>query len=291
MECNHNFVFSKGRFECTKCGQIRKRKSAETKKKTAIGLTILAVLGIVVGFFASGVLEINEDNLDNTIQNLPKEIKNVGSSAKELASETTIIFRQTVGQQIGPVQLKPLERLVDDIEQIPEFVKENNPLNEKPEVDQLQLELMVHQLTNEQREQFELPPLNLDEKLSEVARNHSKDMANRSYFSHVTPEGLDPTARGNLLDYECEKVIGNLIYKGIAENILQNNLYDSVTFVAGVGASYEWNTQEEIANTTVDGWMHSEGHRKNILSENFDREGIGVWIADDDKVYITQNFC
>ena len=291
MDCNHNFVFSKGHFECTKCGYIKKRKRAENKNKVGVGLSILAVLGIVGGFFAFGVLEINEDNLDNAIQNLPQEIKNVGTSAKELASETTIVFRETVGQQIGPVQLKPLERLVDDIEQIPEFVKENNPLNEKPVVDKIELEVLIHQLTNDQREQFGLSPLLLDEKLSEVARNHSKDMANRSYFDHVTPEGLDPTERGNLLDYECEKVVGNLIYKGIAENILQNNLYDSVTYVAGVGASYEWNTQEEIADTTVDGWMHSEGHRKNILSDNFDREGIGVWIADDDKVYITQNFC
>ena len=48
---------------------------------------------------------------------------------------------------------------------------------------------------------------------------------------------------------------------------------------------------EEIAQSTVDGWMDSEDHRKNILTEKFDREGIGVVISDDDKVYITQNMC
>jgi len=29
---------------------------------------------------------------------------------------------------------------------------------------------------------------------------------------------------------------------------------------------------EEIAQSTVDGWMDSEDHRKNILTEKFDRE-------------------
>jgi uncharacterized protein YkwD len=39
--------------------------------------------------------------------------------------------------------------------------------------------------------------------------------------------------------------------------------------------------------------MDSEGHRQNILSKNYTKEGIGVAIAEDDdgKVYITQVFC
>jgi uncharacterized protein YkwD len=37
--------------------------------------------------------------------------------------------------------------------------------------------------------------------------------------------------------------------------------------------------------------MGSSGHRENILSSAYDREGIGVAIAKDDKVYITEDFC
>ncbi len=37
--------------------------------------------------------------------------------------------------------------------------------------------------------------------------------------------------------------------------------------------------------------MNSPGHRENILTEIYDREGIGVEITDDHKVYVTQNFC
>jgi len=79
------------------------------------------------------------------------------------------------------------------------------------------------------------------------------------------------------------------IYGG-AENIFQNNLYDAVTTVNGE-AFYDWNSPEKIAETTVQGWMKSAGHRKNILMPYWKNEGIGVVIAPDDKVYITQNFC
>ena len=150
---------------------------------------------------------------------------------------------------------------------------------------------MVHQRTNQYRQQTGLDPVSWDEKLSNVARGHSQDMALRGYFAHETPEGVDPTGRAESLGYKCEKIIGNLIYKGIAENIFQNNLYDVVWYTGDIPTSYEWNTQGEIAQTTVDGWMESTGHRKNILTEMYNKEGIGVEIGADDKVYITQNFC
>ena len=38
---------------------------------------------------------------------------------------------------------------------------------------------------------------------------------------------------------------------------------------------------EVMAQKTVNGWMNSPGHRKNILTSTFDREGIGVGIASE----------
>jgi uncharacterized protein YkwD len=48
---------------------------------------------------------------------------------------------------------------------------------------------------------------------------------------------------------------------------------------------------EVIAATTLQGWMKSEGHRGTMLDKEYTREGIGVAIAPDDKVYITQIAC
>jgi len=74
------------------------------------------------------------------------------------------------------------------------------------------------------------------------------------------------------------------------ENIFQNNLYDRVMITNGV-RQYDWNSVDRIAETTVDGWMKSPGHRKNILMPHWVSEGLGVSVSPDDKVYITQNFC
>ena len=164
-------------------------------------------------------------------------------------------------------------------------------LSQQPAIDAAELEMRIHALTNQHRAENDLQPLSWDGELSDIARAHSDDMALRGYFSHDTPEGADPTDRARDGGYGCRKIIGNMIYTGVAENIFQGSLYNSTLLVAGLPVSYDWNSQEEIARTTVDGWMDSPGHRKNILTPTYDREGIGVSIAPDDKVYVTQNLC
>ena len=89
-------------------------------------------------------------------------------------------------------------------------------------------------------------------------------------------------------DYSCSVPAGKTIYTG-AENIFQNNLYDRVVNM-GREARYDWNSDGKIAKTTVQGWMNSPGHRKNILTPFWRSEGIGIAVAPDDKVYITAEF-
>ena len=116
-------------------------------------------------------------------------------------------------------------------------------------------------------------------------------MAAQDYFAHVNPAGQNPTARGIAAGYTCRKDYGSYYTYGIAENLFQNNLYSSATYYSNRETVYTWNSAEEIAQTTVGGWMNSSGHRENIVTPTFDREGIGVAIAPDDKVYITEDFC
>ena len=249
---------------------------------------ILAILiiGVVGYLFVTGVFEFNEENLDKSIQNIPQNIEKVGNTAKDFAKETTIVLQDTFSEPLEPIAVT-----VREVSEIPKDIQEKNLREGQPKINKIELEKQVHELTNQYRIQNGLSSLLLDEELSKVSRGHSQDMALRDYFSHHTPEGTDPTGRGESLGYKCEKIIGNLIYTGIAENIFQNNLYDVVWYTGNIPTSYEWNTLDEIALTTVDGWMDSPGHRENILTKTFDREGIGVEIGLDDKVYITQNFC
>jgi len=152
-----------------------------------------------------------------------------------------------------------------------------------------QLEKEVHVLINKERKKRHLSALAWNDALSAIARKHSSDMAKRSYFSHFSPEGHDFSYRYKQEGYTCALPADGRIYLG-AENIFQNNLYDRIVYVNDA-AYYEWNSMAKIAETTVQGWMNSPGHRKNILTPDWKSEGIGVVISPDDKVYITQNFC
>ena len=245
----------------------------------------------IIGIFVLGFILFEQGYLDESIQNTPQEIQDISKTAKDFATETTTILQETISKQLENVKLEPVDVIVDDIQDIPKSFQEKNPLNQKSAIDKSKLEKQVHELTNQYRVQNGLKALSWDDKLSNIARNHSEDMASRNYFAHDTPEGRDPTDRGSAQGYRCQKAIGNLIYSGIAENIFQNNLYDTVWYTNGIPTSYDWNTLDDLAQSTVDGWMDSSGHRENILTKTYDKEGIGVAIASDDKVYITQNFC
>jgi uncharacterized protein YkwD len=172
----------------------------------------------------------------------------------------------------------------------------SQPSNSAPKVanprialDISKLEMEIHSLINTERQRNNLPSLEYDTKLAEIARNHSHDMATQNYFSHYNLKGQGPTERAKAAGYNCYKNFGRYYTDGIAENIFQNWLYSSTTYYAGI-TTHDWNTQKELVSSTVNGWMGSSGHRQNILNLNYSKEGIGVAISDDDKVLITQDF-
>lgn len=153
------------------------------------------------------------------------------------------------------------------------------------------LELRIHDLINTERIQSQLRPLELNERLSKIARDHSQDMASRGFFDHVNPDGKSATARAIAGKFPCRKDLFNGNYTiGVSENIFQNNLYSKVMFYQG-RTTYQWNSLDEIARTTVKGWMESPGHRANIMNRSTETSGVGIAISSHDQVLITQLFC
>jgi uncharacterized protein YkwD len=173
---------------------------------------------------------------------------------------------------------------------IPFFPGRESNIDEKPEINILEFEAEIHSLINIERQIHGLSILEYDNDLAEIARAHSQDMATRNYFSHDNLEGQGPTERAKAAGYDTFKDLGTYFTDGISENIFQNNLYIKATHYKDGTTIYDWSTQSEIAISTVEGWMNSPGHRKNILTSTFDKEGIGVAITSDYKVYITQDF-
>lgn len=134
-----------------------------------------------------------------------------------------------------------------------------------------ELEDNIHEDINEVRSQRGLERLSYNDNLVEVARYHSADMANSSYFAHDSPSGESMTDRYDKFNVDSCGWKGENIF--MIEDYITRNL-------------------TELSNKIVNGWMNSKGHRENILTEEFDSEAIGVYRTEDtDDFYVTQNFC
>lgn len=129
------------------------------------------------------------------------------------------------------------------------------------------LEQACSDLVNQERTTRGLEALTLANDVLAVARAHSQDMATDDYFSHNSPEGIDPFERA---------ASAGITYTRYAENIAWTS-----------GRSGR--TDQQIAQEIVQGWMNSEGHRNNILNASFEEHGLGV-AESSNGIYFTQNF-
>lgn len=127
-----------------------------------------------------------------------------------------------------------------------------------------ELERRAFELANAERQAIGLRSLEWDDTLAELARLHSRNMAEYSFFSH---RGLE----GEMIDDRANR-LGLRRWTGIGENIAYLNGYDDPTAVA------------------VQKWMQSQAHKKNILNAVWQESAIGVAVARDGKVYFTQVF-
>jgi uncharacterized protein YkwD len=160
----------------------------------------------------------------------------------------------------------------------------------QPVVDPQVLETRIFNAINAERTQRRLKPLKTDTRLTNLARAHSRDMALRAFFDHVNPDGKSSVQRARTAGLECRRPLDDRYYLGLGENIFQNNLYDRVIF-RNDKPSYEWKPVDEIVKSTVEGWMNSPGHRQVILTAGYLNTGVGVAVAPNDQILITQEFC
>ncbi|WJE16480.1 CAP domain-containing protein [Halobacillus sp. ACCC02827] len=129
--------------------------------------------------------------------------------------------------------------------------------NEQASSEVSAFEKQVVELTNQEREKQGLAPLELDTELSAVAKDKSLDMQKNNYFSHNSPTYGSP--------FDMMKTYG-IDYQTAGENIAMGQT-----------------SPEQV----VQGWMNSEGHRKNIMNPNFTHIGVG---HAEDGNYWTQMF-
>jgi uncharacterized protein YkwD len=160
------------------------------------------------------------------------------------------------------------------------------------DLNRTRVEHQIHQKINERRRSHGLQPINFDTDLRKIARYHSRDMAEQQYLAHTAPDGETMEDRYEKYQYSCKVSMSENRYATGAENIAYTWAFEDV--LLDNGTTVYLSTEKELARFFVSQWMNSTGHRKNILKEYWENEGIGVHIVEVDegtKVYATQNFC
>lgn len=104
-------------------------------------------------------------------------------------------------------------------------------------------------LTNTERKANGTGVLSVNLKLEEAARLKAQDMAKRGYFSHVSPEGVQPWYWLGLVQYK---------YYAAGENLAVH--FDESSAVNAA-------------------WMASPSHRANILNREFTEIGVGTAVG------------
>lgn len=108
-----------------------------------------------------------------------------------------------------------------------------------------------------------VPPLQFNEQLRVAAEGHSRDMADKNYFSHTSLDGRTFVNRITSAGYTGYRTLGENIAAGYSN-----------------------------ANDVMKGWMNSPGHCNNIMNPSFKDIGIGYAYNSGStyKNYWTQDF-
>ena len=108
-------------------------------------------------------------------------------------------------------------------------------------------------LLNEQRSDHGLAPFTESAKLDDASDDYARDMVSRQFFDHVSPGG------------------GTMMQR------IKASGWVAATPSWTVGENIAWGSGElGTPAAIVDGWMHSAGHRANILNGSFAEIGLGI---------------
>ena len=118
----------------------------------------------------------------------------------------------------------------------------------------------VFDALNDYRFKQGLNPLVYSKRLEAAANAHVRDMAERGYFAHITPEGLHPTDRALEAGF-CHKYIGENLAAG-----------------------------QQTVTRVMEAWDESPDHQRNLVEPDFVYAGIGYYQDSTGRRFWAQLF-
>ena len=177
-----------------------------------------------------------------------------GSTEAGFAATETADYQHWLQQIMQRIETHISEYINGSMDKLPEQEKEENP--------QVQGNMAkeVVSLTNAQRKSAGLNALKSSGQLTMLAQLKAEDMAKNGYFSHTSP------TYGSAFD--MMKAYG-VSYKTAGENIAKG---------------------QKSAQSVINGWMGSSGHRANILNSSYTEIGVGYAQDRNGNTYWVQIF-
>jgi uncharacterized protein YkwD len=169
----------------------------------------------------------------------------INRRAVAVVASVFLVFAGTVEAQRGTRSAPP-----------PESATESSARK----VDLTTEEQEIFQRTNDYRAQCGLPRVALNAQLTRAARYFAIYMSITGDFDHDA-DGKGPGFRAAKFGYDWSLVCENIAYRYKA--------YDC--------------SLRDLPSDFVDGWIHSAGHRKNMLSDEVIETGIGVAVGKNPR--------
>jgi uncharacterized protein YkwD len=173
--------------------------------------------------------------------------------------DTSILLTETVPEEspnIDSASKPPVASEKTKVQSIPTTIPASAGLVE-----------LLESLTNASRMQNSLTALAMDSRLNQLAKARSAEMIELRYFSHTSLNGCD---------LKCRFTDSNYTALSWGENLAESTTYDMMS-------------REELAKMFMQKWLKSDGHRDNIMSDQFTHQGIGV-AQTDNRIVVTVIF-
>ena len=280
-DCDHDYVWKRDHFLCTRCGQTAYGKSKARKRRRKAGAAVIAVVAILlVGVFAyQGDISVNtareviEDvregasDAASEIQDGIEDLEPSGSSDRDAPVP--------VSQDRADNKVEPGQRTTEPDNIISGILQRPVPEEEKPNIEDLYLYAL--EIVNEDRARHGVKPVQLGHLNS--AQAHADDMLEVGYYSHWDSSNLKP--------YSAYTKMGGIGHVG--ENIAATHMYCPT--YSCVSSSFD--AREEIQGMQY-AMMYDDahadwGHRDNIIDPDHTHVNFGL-AYDDDNLYFVQHF-
>ncbi|MDE1844954.1 MAG: CAP domain-containing protein [Thaumarchaeota archaeon] len=314
-KCRHHYEWYDGKLRCARCGH-RKWLTYGVKRK--ITTVIIGTVVLVAVFLAYQNIGLITNNVNHTQETLVKQLPNLTAqfSAPLHSVEPQIIktvsnlsnsIPHTIQEPITVPMLKP-KISISELE-----LKIHNGINQQRQDQGLNPLVYDSKIADVARiHSQDMATRNYFEHDTPEGVSPSQRGINAGYSSCGDRQAIADSQEYDRLSKQFEatgntdqnmynqlqilynkvnsEISNGMLFEGFPENIEENNLYDYIEYTDGV-PFYHWLSEDQLSDSIVQTWMNSSGHRHNILTPAYYSEGIGVAIASDNKVYITEDFC